>query len=85
MLQLLLDRGGDVNSRNIRGQTPLQVLAASRATKDSLIQAAAMMKTMGVKLPGFSEQGLAEQLSRFTLPTEGWDACERLLKAKGAK
>ena len=38
-----------------------------------------MMKSMGAKLPG-----LAEQLSSVVLPIEGWDACERLLKERGA-
>ena len=85
MLQLLIDRGGDVSTRNARGQTPLQVLAASRATKDSLVQAQAMMKTMGMTLPGLAEQGIVEQLSNVTLPTQGWNDCERLLKAQGAQ
>jgi hypothetical protein len=79
-LQLLIDRRGDVNAHNSQGQTPLQIVAAARATKERLAQVQAMVKSMGVKLPG-----LAEQLSNVTLPTEGWDACERLLKAKGAR
>jgi hypothetical protein len=37
----------------------------------------ATMKSMGVKLPG--------QMSNVSLPIEGWDACERLLKAHGAR
>jgi len=32
-----------------------------------------------MKLPG-----LVDQLSKVALPTEGWDACERLLNAHGA-
>ena len=80
VLHKLLERRGDVNAHNARSQTPLQLVAAARATKDRLAQVQAMVKTMGVKLPG-----LAEQLSNVTLPTEGWDACERLLKAKGAR
>jgi hypothetical protein len=80
LLQLILDRRGDVNARNAQAQTPLQVIAAVRATKDRLDQVQAMIKSTGVKLPG-----LAAQLSNVALPTEGWDACERLLKAKGAR
>ncbi|MBI3408335.1 MAG: ankyrin repeat domain-containing protein [Planctomycetes bacterium] len=80
LLKLLIDRGGEVNSRNVQGQTPLEVVAASRATLDRLAQAQAMMESMGVKLPG-----LVEQLSNIKLPTEGWDECERLLKTHGAR
>jgi len=75
LLQLLIERGGDVSARNALGQTPLQVVAAGRATLDRLAQAQAMTKSLGIHLPG-----LVEQLSNVTLPTEGWDACEKLLK-----
>jgi ankyrin repeat protein len=80
LLQLLIDHGGDMNARNAQGQTPLEVLAAARATRDRLARAQKMMKSLGIKLPG-----QFEQISKVTLPTEGWDACERLLKARGAK
>jgi hypothetical protein len=80
LLQLLIDRGGDVGARNAQGQTPLHVLAAGRATRERLAQAQALMKSMGIKFPG-----LIDQLSNVTLPTEGWDACERLLKARMAR
>lgn len=63
-----------------QGQTPLQVVAAGRATRDRLAQAQAMMQSMGIKLPGF-----VGQLPNIKLPMEGWDACERLLRAHGAK
>jgi hypothetical protein len=78
-LRLLIERGGDVRARDARGQTPLQVIAAGRATKDRLAQVQSMMAAMGAKLPG-----LAGQLENLKLPTEGWDACERLLKERGA-
>jgi hypothetical protein len=80
LLQILVERGGDVNGRDARGQTPLEVIVAARGTRDRLAQVQAMMKTMGVKLPG-----LVEQLSSLTMPVEGWDACERLLKERGAR
>jgi hypothetical protein len=80
LLQLLVERGGDVNGRDARGQTPLEVIVAARGTRDRLAQVQAMMKTMGVKLPG-----LVDQLSSVTMPVEGWDACERLLKERGAR
>jgi hypothetical protein len=79
LLRLLIDRGGDVNVRNARGQTPLQVVVAARATRDRLAQAQAMIKSMGIKAPG-----MFDQMSNVALPTEGWDACERLLKAQAA-
>src|SRR5262249_29580751 len=66
LLQLLIDRGADVNARNAQTQTPLQVLAASRAAVDRLAQVQEMMKSMGVNHPG-----LAAQLSNVTLPLEG--------------
>jgi hypothetical protein len=80
LLQLLIERGGDVTARNAQGQTPLQVVTAARATRERLAEAQAMMKSMGVKLPA----GLLDQLANISLPTEGWDACEELLKKQGA-
>ena len=50
MLEILIDRGGDVNAVNTRGQTPLQIVAASRAMSP-MEQAQAAMKSMGVKIP----------------------------------
>jgi len=81
LLQLLIDRGGNVNARDGKGQTPLQVVANGRATRDRLAQTQAMMKSMGVKLP----PGLADKLRNVVLPTAGWEACERLLKAQAAR
>ena len=77
LLQLLIEHGADVNARNAQGQTPLRMLAASRTGLDRLVQMQAMMKSVGMKLP--------EQMSNVSLPVEGWDACERLLKAHGAQ
>jgi hypothetical protein len=79
LLRLLIDRGGNVKASNARGQTPLQAIEVGRATKDRLVQAQAMMKSMGMQIPGFTDQ-----LSNVTLPLEGWDACEKLLKENGA-
>jgi hypothetical protein len=79
LLERLLDRGGDVNARNARGQTPLQVVEIGRASVDRLAHARSMMESMGIKIPG-----LADQLSKITLPTEGWDDCEELLRSHGA-
>ena len=56
MLKLLIDRGGDVNAANTRGQSPLQVVAASRAIQAQMEQAQAAMKSMGVKVPGLSDR-----------------------------
>ncbi|HJS07201.1 MAG TPA: ankyrin repeat domain-containing protein [Pirellulales bacterium] len=80
MLQLIIDRGGDVNARNIQGQTALQILAASRSSLDRLAQAQAMMKSLGPQVAG-----IFDQLSKLSLPTEGWDRCEQILKAHGAR
>ncbi|HVC97804.1 MAG TPA: ankyrin repeat domain-containing protein [Pirellulales bacterium] len=77
LLKLLIDHGGDVNARDAKGQTPLQVIAVGRASLDRLAQ----MKSLGDKLP----PGFPEKLLNVTLPTAGWDACERLLKAQMAK
>jgi hypothetical protein len=78
LLQLLIDHGGDVNAQNPRGQTPLQGLSATRAAMERMAQAQAILKSMGAKL-----SPLAEQLAKV-MPTEGWDECERLLRAHGA-
>jgi ankyrin repeat protein len=75
MLQLLIEHGADVNARNAQGQTPLQMLAATRPALDRLVQMQATMKSM--KLPG--------QMANVALAIEGWDACQRLLKAHGAQ
>lgn len=77
LLQLLIEHAADVNARNAQGQTPLQMLAASRPGLDRLVQLQATMKSMGMELPG--------QMSNVSLPTEGWSACERLLKEYGAQ
>ena len=80
LLRLLIERGADVNTRNGRGQTPLQVIAASRGVQDQLVKAQAAMKALGAKVP--------EAVQRFTqskLPLEGWNACERLLREAGSE
>lgn len=79
LLTLLIDRGGDVNVQNVHKLTPLQVISQARATTERLAHAQEMMKSMGMKVPG-----LVDQLAKTALPTEGWDACERLLKEHGA-
>jgi len=76
MLELLIGRGGDVNAVNARGQTPMQIVAATRAMQAQMEQAQAAMKSMGVKIPG-----LTDRLSMPPLPIEGWNACEAILKA----
>ena len=38
LLQLLIECGGDVSARNARGQSPLQVVAAGRATRERVAQ-----------------------------------------------
>ena len=77
LLQLLLDRGGDVDARSAQGQTPLEMLAASRAGLGHLVQLQAAWKSMGVKIP--------QHMPNVSLASEGWDACERLLKARGGR
>ena len=77
LLELLIDHGADVRARNAQGQTPLEAVATARATGDRLAQAQAMMRSIGIKLPGF-----LDQMANVTLPTVGWDACEQLLRAQ---
>jgi hypothetical protein len=77
LLQLLIAHRVDVNARNAQGQTPLQMLAATRTGLDQLVQMQATMKSMGMTLP--------PQMSNVSLPVEGWDACARLLKAHGGQ
>jgi hypothetical protein len=77
LLQLLLEHGADMNARNAQGHTPLQRLAASRGAMEALVQLQASIKTKGGKLP--------PQLANVSLPVEGWNACEQLLKAHGAR
>jgi hypothetical protein len=79
-LQLLLEHGGDTQARNAQGQTPLQLLASCRTAQERLAQAQAMMKSMGIKLPG-----IVGQLTNLTLPADRWDACEDVLHARGAQ
>src|SRR5262249_18299135 len=79
LLRLLIDHGADVNATNAHRQTPLMILSAARASYDRLAQAQAMMKTMGMKVPG-----VLEKLSQVKMPIEDWDACEKLLKSHGA-
>jgi hypothetical protein len=80
LLQLLIDRGGNVNARNAQGQTPLELIAAGRAAQERLAQAQAMIKSMGGKLPS-----VVGSWPEIELPLAGWDACERLLKSHAAK
>ena len=79
LLRLLIDRGGKVSVVNRQGQTPLAIVAASRATIDRLAQAKSMVSSLGIKPPA-----IFDQLSNVTVPTAGWDACERLLVLHGA-
>ena len=77
LLQLLIERGADVNARNAQGQSPLQVLSATRAGMEQVAKMQAAVKSMGMNLP--------QQFANVSLPTKGWDECEALLKANGAK
>lgn len=80
LLQAILDHGGNVAARNLQGLTPLQTLANHRATRDRLAQAEALSQSMGWKLPP-----VFNHLANVPLPTEGWDACERILQDHGAE
>jgi hypothetical protein len=79
LLRLLIDHGADVNAKNAHRQTPLTILSAARESYARMAQAQAMMKSMGMKVPG-----VLEKLSQVKLPIEDWDACEKLLKSHGA-
>jgi hypothetical protein len=77
LLQVLIDHGADVNVCDARGLTPLQILSATRTAIDRVAQKQATMQSLGRKFPA--------HLAKLSLPLEGWEACERLLKAHGAR
>lgn len=86
LLRLLVDRGGDVHARSAQGQTPLGIIEAGRTTPQRMAEVEKLMKLMGKQLSGpTAELPIEKLLSDLNLPTEGWEACERLLKACGAK
>lgn len=75
ILTLLLGHGGHASSRNVQGQTPLEILKASRENLGRLAEVQAMAKSMGIRFPK-----IVDQLSASALPIEGWDACEHVLR-----
>jgi hypothetical protein len=78
LLALVLDAGGDPNATNQQGQTPLQVLTASRQQLDALEQARSLLSSLGAATPDLLEQlGPTEEMLR------GWDACEEVLRSRG--
>jgi hypothetical protein len=79
LVRLLLDRGADPAARNPQQLTPMQVLTAGKANVERMEKAQEMMKSMGIKLPGNFDK-----LAQIKLPVEGWAACEKLLKERGA-
>lgn len=85
LLRLLLDGGGDASARNAQGHTPLEVVAAGRATLQSLDQAKQLLSSLDMTVPGAADQlPVQDLLSSMELPTDGWDACARLLREHGA-
>ncbi|MDJ0925630.1 MAG: ankyrin repeat domain-containing protein [Acidimicrobiia bacterium] len=78
LLELLLDAGGRPDIRDQQGQTALQVLASSREQLEALEQAQALIQTLGLEVPD-----AVKQLGEAALPSEGWDACERILQRYG--
>lgn len=76
LLKLLLDHGGNVTSRNLQGQTPLQILEACRVNLDRLASVQAMAKSIGIRLPS-----IVENLPSAKPPFDGWNACEAILKS----
>lgn len=77
LLQLLVDGGGSVSLRNMQGQTPLEILKASRRNLERLAEVQATARSMGIPLPP-----LVDQLAP-AFPAEGWNACEQVLLAHG--
>ena len=78
LLAMVLAAGGDPNVRNQQGQTPLQVLTASRQQLDLLKQATDLLGSMGAATPD-----LIEQLAPSAELARGWDACEAMLRSRG--
>ncbi len=77
LLQQLIDRGADLTLKNARGQTPSDVITAGRAAGEQLAKAKAMLQSLGGKVPP-----VFQQLAKANLPTEGWSACEQLLRSR---
>jgi ankyrin repeat protein len=46
-MQLLLERGGDVNKRNSRGESPLHVAAGLKGRSDACTQAVMLLLAAG--------------------------------------
>lgn len=79
LLAMVLDAGGDPHVRNQQGQTPLQVLTASRQQLDLLKQATDLLSSMGAATPE-----VIEQLAPSAELAVGWNACEAILHLRGA-
>ena len=80
ILRLLLDSGGDPNARNARGQTPLQSLERGRRSLEAVAQTFSGLESLGPAVPPE-----LEQLTATAMPTEGWDACEAILRQYGGQ
>jgi hypothetical protein len=74
LVQLLVDAGADVNAPNKQGQTPIQVLQAMRIMIGQLDS----LRALGGQL--FNQ--VESELKRLT-DTDGWNECERILRARG--
>ncbi len=79
LLRVLVEHGGDAGACNSMGQTPLDVVRGSLQAQESLAQSQAMIRKLGVKIPG------GAKLADLTLPVEGWEACARLLNERESR
>ena len=80
LLRVLLDHGSDPQARSAHGQTPLTALNMLRASREQMVQGQATILAMGVRLPP-----QVQAVLDAPPPTEGWAACERLLREYGGR
>ncbi len=80
ILKVLLEHGGNPNARDARGQTPLQALEQGRRSLEAVAQTRSSLESLGLTVPPE-----LEQLMTAALPTEGWDACEEILRQRGGQ
>jgi hypothetical protein len=76
VLQLLLDHGADPNAHDLAGRTALRALESQRQMIRQFSEMQASLGSLGLAIPNMN-------LPQPATPTEGWEECERILRAAG--